>query len=67
MEWIFLLFFWFLLLINMLAFIVLFNLFCLQLCHMELNNLDPINPYKIKSLKKFLNLFHLPFGQDVLS
>ena len=52
MEWIFLLFFWFLLLINILAFIVLLHLFYLQLCCMELNNLDPIVPYKIKSLKK---------------
>ena len=39
----------------------------LQLCHMELNDLNPIIPYKIKSLKKFLNLFHSPSGQDVLS
>ena len=66
-ERIFLLFFWLLLLINTLAFIVLFNLFCLQLCHMELNDLDPIICYKIKSLKKFQNLFHSPSGQDVLS
>ena len=67
MEWIFLLFFQFLLLINISAFILLFNLFCLQLCHMELNNLKPIIHYTIKSLRKFLNLFHSPSGQDILS
>ena len=34
---------------------------------MELKDLDPSSPYKIKSLKNLKILFHLPSGQDVLS